>query len=355
MKKKLITLVQIAATVALLGWLFRDSEQNRQMLDALSRANISWIAAAFVLFGLVELSAVVRWQVLLRVQGVNIGWLRLSALLMIGVFFNPFMPGGTGGDVVKIYYLLKEVPQKKAAAMLAVLMDRLMGLLGLIIIAGMVIAARYEWLTTTKETSLLLYALLAIFGGCVAFVVVSFAITGFGLVHKLPERMPMRDKLIDLSVAYNHYGRAWRSSLLALALSFPVHLGSFSLFYCVAKAFSESGKGATLLNFWGIMPIVNTLTSVPVTIGGAGLREGLFIKLLGDLCGISESIAKLISLTGYSVVVLWGMIGGITYLFYRPSAHAKLGEIREDVAEVEHEIAAKEELAESVAVPGNDQ
>ena len=346
MKKKLLTAFQIVATLGLLAWLFRDGEQNRQMLGALSRANLFWIAAAFLTFGIVELAAVVRWQVLLRVQGVHIGWWRLSGLLMIGLFFNPFMPGGTGGDVVKIYYLLKEVPQKKAAALLAVLMDRLVGLLGLIIIAAMVIVARYEWLTQTKDTALLLYALLVIFGGSIAFIVTSFAITGFGIVHKLPERMPLRDKLVDLSVAYNHYGRAWRSTLLALALSVPVHLGSFSLFYCVAQAFKESAKNASLLNFWGIMPIVNTITSVPVTIGGAGVREGLFIKLLGDLCQIPESIAKLISLTGYSVVVLWGMAGGIVYLIYRPSDHAKLGEIRQNVAELEHEIAEGGETAD---------
>ena len=353
MKKKIVTVLQIAATTVLLGWLFRDPEQNHQMLAALSRANLFWIAAAFITFGIVELAAVIRWQVLLRVQGVTVSWLRLSALLMIGLFFNPFLPGGTGGDVVKIYYLLKEVPQKKTAALLAVLMDRLMGLVSLIVIAGIVIALQYDWLSTTKETTLLLYTLMAIFASAAAFIVTSFAITGFGLVHKLPARMPMRDKLIDLSVAYNHYGRAWRSSVLALILSIPVHLGSFTLFYCVAKAFSESGKGATLLNFWGIMPIVNTITAVPITLGGAGLREGLFIKLLGDLCQISGSIAKLISLTGYSVVVLWGMLGGVIYLLYRPSAHARLGEIRHDVAEVEHEIAVTEESAENCGTKGD--
>jgi len=342
-KKTLLTLLQVALTVGILAFLFRDAEKNRQMLAALSHARLGWIAAAIGVFGIVELAAIIRWQILLRVQGIRIGWGRLASLFMIGILFNPFMPGGTGGDMAKIFYLLKETPDKKPAALLAVLMDRLMGLFGLILIAGTVIALRYQWLTQTPITATLLYTLLAIFGGSVAFILISFAVTGFGLVHKLPERMPLRDQLVDLSVAYNQYGRAWGSSLLGLLLCVPVHLGSFTLFYCVSRAFTESAQRASLLDFWGIMPIVNTITSVPISIGGTGIREGLFIKLLGGLCQIPEATAVTVSLTGYAVLIFWSLVGGVIYLFYRPSEHARLGEMNREVTELEHTIADKAE------------
>ena len=342
-KKTLLTILQVALTVGILAFLFRDAEKNRLMLAALSHADLGWIAAAIGVFGIVELAAIIRWQILLRVQGIRIGWGRLASLFMIGILFNPFMPGGTGGDVAKIYYLLKETPDKKPAALLAVLMDRLMGLFGLILIAGTVIALRYQWLTQTPITATLLYTLLAIFGGSIAFILLSFAVTGFGWVHKLPERMPLRDQLVDLSVAYNQYGRAWGSSLLALLLCVPVHLGSFTLFYCVGKAFAESAQRASLLDFWGIMPIVNTIASVPISIGGTGIREGLFIKLLGGLCQISEATAMTISLTGYAVLIFWSLVGGVIYLCYRPTEHARLGEMNREVAQLEHEIAEKAE------------
>ena len=342
-KKTLLTILQVALTVGILAFLFRDAEKNRLMLAALSHADLGWIAAAIGVFGIVELAAIIRWQILLRVQGIRIGWGRLASLFMIGILFNPFMPGGTGGDVAKIYYLLTETPDKKPAALLAVLMDRLMGLFGLILIAGTVIALRYQWLTQTPITATLLYTLLAIFGGSIAFILLSFAVTGFGWVHKLPERMPLRDQLVDLSVAYNQYGRAWGSSLLALLLCVPVHLGSFTLFYCVGKAFAESAQRASLLDFWGIMPIVNTIASVPISIGGTGIREGLFIKLLGGLCQISEATAMTISLTGYAVLIFWSLVGGVIYLCYRPTEHARLGEMNREVAQLEHEIAEKAE------------
>ena len=348
-KKTLFTLIQIAITIGILGFLFRDAEKNRQMLTALSHANLLWIAAAFGVYGIVVLAAVTRWMILLSVQGIHIAWTRLAKLFMIGLLFNPFMPGGTGGDVAKIFYLLKETPDKKPAALLAVLMDRLVGLFGLILTAGVVIAFRYQWLTQTPVTTTLLYTLLAIFAGSLAFIVISFAVTSLGLVHKLPERMPLRDKLVDLSVAYNQYGRAWRSSLMALSLCLPVHLGSFTVFYFAGRAFAECAQRASLLDFWGIMPIVNAITAVPISIGGAGVREGLMAKLLGGLCNVSEPTALMVSLTGGTVTpILWSLIGLVVYLTYRPTEHAPLREMNKEVTEIEHQIAQREEAAEKV-------
>jgi uncharacterized membrane protein YbhN (UPF0104 family) len=335
-KKVLLTLAQVVFTAGILGWLFRDPARNRQILEALSQADGRWIAAGFGVFGIVEIAAIVRWQVLLRVQGIRIGWRRLASLFMIGILFNPFMPGGTGGDVAKIFYLLKETPGRKPAAMLAVLMDRLVGLFGLIVIASAVIALRYGWLTQTPVAAGLLYALLAIFG-----------IARAGLVHKLPKSLPMRDTLIDLAAAYSQYGKAWKSSLLALLLCVPVHLGSFTLFYCAARAFAESAQRSTLLDFWGIMPIVNTITSIPVNIGGMGVREKLLLDLLGGLCQIPERTALAISLSGAFVLILWSLVGGVVYLFYRPSDHARLGAMNREVAAVGREIAANEEAADA--------
>jgi len=342
-KKTLLTLLQIAITAGILAFLFRDGDKNHKVLAALSQANPRWIVAAFVGFLVILVSGVTRWKLLLRVQGIVISWWRIAALFMIGVFFNPFLPGAVGGDVAKVFYLLKETPGKRPAALLAVLMDRIMGLLGLILIAGVVIVLRYHWLTQNAATAGLLYTLLAIFAGSGGFIVISFAITGLGLVDKLPQWMPLRAKLVEMSVAYNQYGKAWGTSLVALALCLPIHLTSFTLVYCVAQAFPESAGRGSLLDYWGFMPIVNTIISVPISIGGMGVREGLIVQLLGNLCQVPEATALSISLTGAFVLLLWSLVGGVVYLFYRPSEHAKLGEMNQVVSQLEEEIEATAE------------
>lgn len=339
MKKTILTIIQILVAVGLLYWLLRDHDKRVQMAEALKGCDKIWVLASLVAFGVVELLATLRWMVLLKVQGVSLSFLRVMALFMIGILFNPFMPGGTGGDVIKIFFLIKETPDKKAGALLAVLMDRLIGLLGLIACTGLIFSFRYRWLSSTEVTRNLTWTLLLIMGSSFAGIVFSFLITGFGLAHKLPAKMPMRDKLIDLSVAYSAYGRAWKSCLGAFILSIGVHLASFSVFFAAAKAMRQS---ASLLDIFGVMPIINTISALPITVGGAGVREKLCQDLLSNLCGISPAVALAISLTSYMVTVFWAGIGGVVYLLYRPSEHARMSEMEATVHNLEHKIAVEE-------------
>lgn len=319
MKKKIITALQILATIAILAWFFRDPATTHAMMDALKQAKPGWIFAAFLVFAGIEVFAVARWQVLLKVQGITLSWLRIAGLMMIGLFFNIFMPGGTGGDVAKVYYLLKETPGREPAALLAVLMDRIVGLMAVIVLAGAVFALRYDWLTQTTATSGILWALILLFLGSVVSVGGAFVVTTLGWANKLPQRLPLRSKLLELCEAYHAYGKAWKSSVAAFLLSIPVHLLSFALAYYVAQAFEDAAPKVSLYDCMAIMPIINTLTAVPVTIGGAGAREVLFVQLFGDLCGLTKNTATVVSLATYMVIVLWGLLGGIVYLFYRSS------------------------------------
>ena len=185
--------------------------------------------------------------------------------------------------------------------------------------------------------------LLLILVSSLGAIVFSFVISGFGLAHKLPARMPMRDKLIDLSVAYNAYARAWPASLSALVSSYGVHFASFSLYICAARALDVHVSTGAMLT---VMPIILTLASLPISVGGAGVREGLFVVLLGPLCNIPSAQAITISLTGFMLTAVWGVVGGLIYLLYRPSQHAKMREVERQVHELEHEIAEDEEEKE---------
>ena len=63
-----------------------------------------------------------------------------------------------------------------------------------------------------------------------------------------------------------------------------------------------------------IMPIVNAITGLPISLSGIGVRESLLEVLLKDLCNLPAAIGVSISVIGYSYFVLFGVIGGIIYL-----------------------------------------
>jgi uncharacterized protein (TIRG00374 family) len=313
------------------------------MIAALRGADAGWLYAGLIVYGLVEIVAGIRWQILLKVQGIHLAWGRIFMLMMTGVFFNFFVPGGTGGDVVKTFYLLKETPGQRSQALLSVLVDRIIGLFSLIALAGVLIALRWEWLTSNAETTKYVWTGLAILGGSFLGIACSFLITGLGLVHKLPARMPGRDKLAELAVAYNAYGRAWRPALGAFALSIFAHLGYFGTFYCAAKAFAVTGSRIpSFAEFYAMMPIINTILAMPISFGGLGAREGLFQIFLGNLSGVSSAVAVVISMAGYLLTLFWGLVGGLLYIFYRPSEHARLRDMGLEIAALEHSVAEDE-------------
>ncbi|MHA3770748.1 lysylphosphatidylglycerol synthase transmembrane domain-containing protein [Verrucomicrobiota bacterium sgz303538] len=343
MKKTLLTLLQIAVTLGVLYLLFRSPEKRAEMLRVIEGANQAWLAVGAFFYIVVEILSGIRWQLLLRVQGVQIGWVRLYALVFIGVFFNFFIPGGTGGDVVKIFFLLKETPGQRGQALLATLMDRLLGLVAMVMLAGVIIALQWSWLTSSSATTNYVWTALAILGGSMLAIGFSFLVSGFKLVHRLPERFPGRDRLAEFSMAYNLYSRAWPITVCCLLISVAAHLFHFTTFYSAARALTRPGMHIpSLAEIYTIMPVVNTITSLPVSVGGLGVREGLFQIFLGHLAKVSDAVAVVISSAGFVLTAVSGAIGGVCYLLYRPSEHARLREIRSKVADVEHEVAETE-------------
>ncbi len=350
MKKVLLTTLQIAITVALLYFVFRDPGKRAQMATALQLANYWWIGLALFTYAMVELAAAVRWQVLLRVQGIRLSNTRVGGLFLIGMFYNQFMPGGTGGDIIKSYLLLKETPDKKAGALLAVMFDRVIGLVALIGITGVLISLRYHYLAQVPETRRLLYILILVLGSSVLALVTSFIISGFNLFDRLPQRMPGRDKLIEVSAAYHLYARHWRATFIALCMSLIAHLATFTTFLCVAYALHAADMRVSpptpvpVLDFFAIMPIERTISSLPISFGGAGWREIVLQILLHNLAGVQAGIANLIGSLGFLVTLICALPGGLVYFIYRPSGrggHVKMSEMKREVATLEHDIAEK--------------
>ena len=342
MKKILVALLQIAVTVAVLFWVFHDPQKRAQMAVALRMADYRWIVAALGCYFVVELAAGIRWWILLKVQQIHLSIPRISGLFLIGMFYNQFLPGGTGGDIMKSYLLLKETPGKATGALLAVVFDRVVGLVALIAITGALIALRYDWLTQLPQTKLLVGLLVAVLASAVLMLVTSFVVSGFHLAHKLPQRFPGREKLIELSAAYHLYARHWRATFAAFGASIVAHLATFATFLCVAYAFrAEVG----VIDFFAIMPIERTISSLPISVSGIGWREQIFQIMLHGLCGVPEAVAVLIGSMSFLVMLAASAPGGIVYFFYKPSGqagHVKLSEMRKEVATLEHEITESE-------------
>lgn len=348
MKRALLTTLQILLTIGIVWWVFRDPAKRAEIADTLKRADSMWLFAGLCGYGIVEVIAGWRWYLLLRVQEIHLSFRRVMGLTMIGVFFNFFIPGGTGGDAVKMFYLAKETPGQRAKALLSVVVDRMIGLFALICFTTALVVWQWNWLFSVPETARWIYLALGVLGASLVFIATSFVVTGFGLVHRLPAKMPGRDKLAELALAYNVYGRAWRPAMGAFVLSIFANFGFYGVFYCALRALAKSGlQIPTLGQFFSIMPLITTITSLPISLGGVGWREMLFEVFFGGLCSATDGVAVAISSAGFLLLLAWGLVGALVYSFYRPSEHARLAAMRSEVREMEHQLAEEEVALET--------
>ena len=73
---------------------------------------------------------------------------------------------------------------------------------------------------------------------------------------------------------------------------------------------------STLPYFIGFQPLAAVIASLPISIGGLGVREGVLVELFGRV-GIIESQAFALSLLGYAAGITASLFGGIAFIFRR--------------------------------------
>jgi uncharacterized membrane protein YbhN (UPF0104 family) len=201
---------------------------------------------------------------------------------------------------------------------------------------------RYDFLSQTTETRNLLWLLLIVLGASILALLSTFVISGFNLFHSLPEKFPGREKLIEISAAYHLYAHHWPATLVAFGASIVAHLATFTTFLCAAYAL---GAAVPLVNFFAVMPVERTISALPISFAGIGLREKVFQIMLSGLCGVPEAKAILIGSLSFLIILICCLPGALVYLFYKPSgagAHVKLREMQKEVATLEHEISETE-------------
>jgi uncharacterized protein (TIRG00374 family) len=335
MKKALLRTFQAGFTIAILFWVFHSPEKRAQMLVAFTQADPRWMLMGLPVALVGEGANVMRWRTLMQIQGMKMSWGRTTLLFFVGLFFNLFMPGYTGGDFARLFYLMREFPDKKKQAVLTIVMDRLIGIAALVLTASATTVMRWHWLQQTPQASILVWTLVAMLIGFTLMIVGSFILSGLRVAQKLPHQFHFRERIIETSEAYHLFAKAKLRTVYAFLLSFPVLFSFYGAFYCSAQACHAK---VSLPDMFSIMPIVTVIISLPITPSGVGFRESLIEILLRDLCGVPSEVGVLVSLLGFAFFLMFGLIGGVAYLFYAPKQHAGWREIEKEV-ERAHELA----------------
>ena len=315
MKRVAIVLLQLLVTGAGLWYVFHDQQKRAEIADALRHADRTWILFGWLSYSVVEVLATVRWQMLLRIQGITLHWLRTFAIVMMGLFFNMFLPGLVGGDAMRLYFVFKYAPRQKTRATLSVAMDRIFGMLSILFLAGLSVAVRFHWLNRSAAALHIVYLVVALLAVGSICVVSFFGAVHFGLLRKLSNRTPFRPAIIESGKALQLYGKHPGVMSVAFMITVVAHLVYYLSYYCAAESFPGArAAGLSLTDILSIMPLVNTVTALPVSFGGVGVRETLFQELLGNLAHVPPAIAAVSASLGFVIQASWGLLGAAVFL-----------------------------------------
>ncbi len=316
MKKWTPILLQSLVSIALLVWIFWQENFRTRTWQILTSAEPGWLMAGFLVAGAGNLIGVVRWAIFLRVLGISISPWDTLRLSFVGLFFNTFLVGAVGGDAVKVVWLVAK-GQPKTAALLSVLMDRMSGFGALILCSALFMIWRLDWLMRSAVVAGLIKGVFAYLLLVVLLLGFSFLLSARGLTSRLPLRFPFRKIIIEFTGAYLQFVIAWRQTLVASLLSILVLLAYFATFYLSGRAF---GLQVPMVEFFALMPAVDIISALPISLGGFGVREQLFVTLLGDLWGVPAAQAVSISLGGALLSMLWGLFGLVVLPAYHQAA-----------------------------------
>ena len=309
-RRHVLLAVKIAVSIILLVLLFSKIDGAR--LWAIARqASLRWLGVALIIYSLNMLASTWRWHVLLTAQEVDVRRRWLLGSFLVASFFNNFLPSNIGGDFVRISDTAKAARSRTLAATV-VLMDRVLGLMALILVAALgASAAGSMHPAAIPIWPVWLWA--GLLAGAAASAPAVLAPVGFSrLLQPLtvfhPEWVGGRiETLTEVLIRF-------RSQLGAIARCFAtavfVQATMVVFYFAVAHALHLN---VSLSDLAVIVPISFVVQMLPVSFGGFGVREATFSIYFSRIGQPIES-AIAMSLVAQALIMLFSLTGASVYI-----------------------------------------
>ena len=344
--RKIATLaLKLGVAVGLLVWLVRGGKLNFTEIWHAIRHNPGWLAVAFLIYNGCVMLTSLRWRMLLFSQGLRPTVAETLGMTYIGCFFSCILPGGTGGDLVKAYYVARDT-HKRAEAVTTVFLDRVLGLYCMIGLAAVALLFHAGHLWHYGGTPALLgltQAQLLVVGVLGGFVAITVGLVAFlsshcrRLVHWLLDKLPARLASVLKRIYEAVYLYRTQPGVLVKFVLYSVaahSLMSFVLFL-VGRSLAEPVAlgGARAFNYLFLIPLGVVLNGLPIAPAGVGVFEWALDFLFGSVLVAGEANrGASVAAVGHVIILLTNQIGLIFYLRGKRRVTQAMHEADEDEA-----------------------
>lgn len=306
-KRILGTVLRIVITAGLLWFLFKKIDFVDTLADVKS-ANKWLLLFSFLIYAGIYILGFFRWNMLLKAAGIEAPFKKIIRSFAGGVFFSMVLPSTIGGDLVRSVDLAAHTKKGKEVVA-TVLLDRLSGYVGLVIVALTAVIFGREYIVH-KSVGI---TLAIIIGVLIAVLLVLFNSFIYKKINKFldrPNAGKIRETIRNLHEEIHYFRNKKMMIIKNLFLSFIIQLIIPVSFYLTGLAI---GVKINLLYYLIFLPIIGAITLLPISIGGFGVRENITISFFG-LAGVAADKSGSMSLINDFFILVFVLAGGVIYV-----------------------------------------
>ena len=290
-----------AAVTGVLIWLLLvkvDFAELKRHVASIKGVTVSYVLA---LLCAQSLLAGLRWRIVMALFDRSLALALTIRIYFEGMFFNQALPSTVGGDGIRIYRVFK-LGLPFGAAFNGVLLDRVAGFISLIVLVAIAQPLLFQKI---QDFQVLMAFWFITASGFIAIIIL-LAMASFPA--KLSHWRAVRG-LMKLSVGSREVIRSPRRSIPVFGYSLIGHLMMVSAAYLIAL---DIGIKVSLVDCFIIVPSVMLVATIPISIGGWGVRESAMVTAFGLLGAPAAEVAALSVAFGFCLMGV-SLPGGILW------------------------------------------
>jgi uncharacterized protein (TIRG00374 family) len=301
------TALKVLGLVMLARVLLVNHASLREVLGHHPDAHLLALAFGLGLSGLVM--TFLRWWVMVRTQRLPLRFRDAVRVGFVGNALDQVVPGQVGSDVVKAAFLCR-TQERRTRAVASIVIDRVVGILGLFVLAGVMGGA--NWQDSAPAVRRLI---VVVWGVLLAGLLGLAALLTPALLRQL-ERLAVwtgRARLRSLAGELHAASQAYRDHKFGVLLGLSMSTMSHTLYALAftATSFALLSHPPGVAQHLQMVPLVLFSTVVPLPFGALGLSEQVsdeLFRMLGHPSGALTMLA--FRLVGLSV----GCVSAIVYM-----------------------------------------
>lgn len=309
-RRRIFLLLRILCGGLLLWWALRQVDAPAREVLSTIALDWRWVAQGIVLGGIAVLGWALRWQLFLRMCGLRQPMGATLRLTLFADFFNFYFLGPLGADGIRMVMLMRRFPDRKMRILGSIILDHTSGFLGGALLYFCFTRPNADWLMAHAEVvpyAALVSADVLLGGICLATIAGAFVLCEPWFWEFATTRLRLGWSLRPLRPFRFLEGQRW-----GLVIG---HVASVPILICVYATYWTAGMAAhqspAFVEVLAVMPVVDLVCGLPITVSGLGVRETVFIGLLGPHLTQGSQGALVTSLLGFTLTGVWGLVGGV--------------------------------------------